>query len=185
MEESIKSFTYNRNPWLTCEECLKKERDRVSHYLHSSTEPKLIEKVEHELLVVYVNQLLENENSGCAALFKEDKVEDLYQLYHKIPQGLELLENAFKEIPLPSAEERKVVKDVAVERKWATDAAIVRIMKSRKTLGYQQLVTECTEQVSKMFKPDIRTIKKRTDDLVAREFLERDQKDPSIFKYLA
>ncbi|XP_023643736.1 putative cullin-like protein 2 [Capsella rubella] len=30
---------------LKCEECLEKERDRVTYYLHSSTEPKLVEAV--------------------------------------------------------------------------------------------------------------------------------------------
>ncbi|KAL5791749.1 hypothetical protein ACOSP7_000343 [Xanthoceras sorbifolium] len=85
---------------LKSEECLKKERDRVSHYLHSSSEPKLVEKVQHELLVVFATQLLEKEHSGCRALLKDDKVEDLsrmYRLYHKIPKGLEPVANVFKQ----------------------------------------------------------------------------------------
>ncbi|KAJ4727625.1 cullin 1 [Melia azedarach] len=85
---------------IKAEECLKKERDRVSHYLHSSSEPKLVERVQHELLVVYATQLLEKEHSGCRALLKDDKVEDLsrmYRLYHKIPKGLEPVANVFKQ----------------------------------------------------------------------------------------
>ncbi|RXH97209.1 hypothetical protein DVH24_035877 [Malus domestica] len=35
---------------LKAEECLRRERDRVSHYLHPSSEQKLVEKVGHELL---------------------------------------------------------------------------------------------------------------------------------------
>ncbi|CAH2071938.1 unnamed protein product [Thlaspi arvense] len=82
------------------EECLKKERERVAHYLHSSSEPKLVEKVQHELLVVYANQLLEKEHSGCRALLRDDKVDDLsrmYRLYHKIARGLEPVANIFKQ----------------------------------------------------------------------------------------
>ncbi|KAK4847817.1 hypothetical protein QYF36_006218 [Acer negundo] len=85
---------------LKSEECLKKERDRVSHYLHSSSESKLVEKVQHELLVAFATELLEKENSGCRALLKDDKVEDLsrmYRLYHKIPKGLEPVANVFKQ----------------------------------------------------------------------------------------
>ncbi|GAY56507.1 hypothetical protein CUMW_172440 [Citrus unshiu] len=52
------------------EECLKKERDRASRYLQSNGEEKLVEKVQHELLVVYATQLLEKEQSGCGALFR-------------------------------------------------------------------------------------------------------------------
>ncbi|KAK5843128.1 hypothetical protein PVK06_005568 [Gossypium arboreum] len=82
------------------EECLRKERQRVSHYLHSSSETRLLEKVQHELLVTYANRLLEKEHSGCRALFRDDKVEDLsrmYRLYCKIPRGLEPVANVFKQ----------------------------------------------------------------------------------------
>ncbi|KAF1860702.1 hypothetical protein Lal_00000115 [Lupinus albus] len=85
--------------WIEAEECLKRERDRVSHYLHSSTEQKLVKKVQHELLVTHANQLLDKENSGCHALLRDDKVEDLsrmFKLYHKIPRGLEPISNIFK-----------------------------------------------------------------------------------------
>ncbi|KAH1093972.1 hypothetical protein GYH30_039624, partial [Glycine max] len=54
-------------------ECLKWEKDRVAHYLHSSREPKLLEKVQHELLSVYTNQLLKKEHSGYHALLRDDK----------------------------------------------------------------------------------------------------------------
>lgn len=57
------------------------------------------------------------------------------------------------QIPLPPVDERKkVVEDVDKDRRYAIDAAIVRIMKSRKVLGHQQLVSECVEQLSRMFK---------------------------------
>ncbi|XP_075483477.1 cullin-1-like isoform X1 [Primulina tabacum] len=85
---------------LKAEECLRKEKDRVSHYLHSSSETKLLEKVQNELLVVYTNQLLEKEHSGCRALLRDDKVDDLsrmYRLFHKIPKGLEPVGNMFKQ----------------------------------------------------------------------------------------
>ncbi|XP_061988983.1 cullin-1-like isoform X1 [Rosa rugosa] len=82
------------------EECLRRERDRVSHYLHSSSEQKLIEKVQFELLVVYSGPLLEKDISGCRALLRDDQVEDLsrmYRLYNKIPRGLEPIARLFRE----------------------------------------------------------------------------------------
>ncbi|KAK5837380.1 hypothetical protein PVK06_013190 [Gossypium arboreum] len=81
-------------------ECLRKERERVSNYLHSSSETKLLEKVQNELLVTYANRLLEKEHSGCRALLRDDEVEDLsrmYRLYCKIPRGLEPVANVFKQ----------------------------------------------------------------------------------------
>lgn len=57
------------------------------------------------------------------------------------------------QIPLPPVDEKKkVIEDVDKDRRYAIDASIVRIMKSRKVLGYQQLVMECVEQLGRMFK---------------------------------
>ncbi|KAF5731466.1 cullin-1-like [Tripterygium wilfordii] len=89
-------------------------------------------------------------------------------------------------IPLPPVDERKkVIEDVDKDRRYAIDAALVRIMKSRKVLGHQQLVSECVEQLSRMFKPDIKAIKKRMEDLITRDYLERDKENQNLFKYLA
>ncbi|PSS06239.1 Cullin-1 like [Actinidia chinensis var. chinensis] len=89
-------------------------------------------------------------------------------------------------IPLPPVDERKkVVEDVDKDRRYAIDASIVRIMKSRKALGHQQLVMECVEQLSRMFKPDFKAIKKRIEDLITRDYLERDKENPNLFRYLA
>ncbi|CAK9878311.1 unnamed protein product [Sphagnum jensenii] len=89
-------------------------------------------------------------------------------------------------IPLPPMDEKKkVIEDVDKDRRYAIDASIVRIMKSRKVLPHQQLVLECVEQLGRMFKPDFKVIKKRVEDLIAREYLERDKDNPNMFKYLA
>ncbi|KAL5072255.1 hypothetical protein RYX36_011239 [Vicia faba] len=88
------------NYMLKAEDCLRREKERVSHYLHASTEQKMVEKVQHELLVNRANQLLEKEHSGCRVLLRDDKVDDLsrmYRLYHKIPKGLDPVANVFKQ----------------------------------------------------------------------------------------
>ena len=59
----------------------------------------------------------------------------------------------YLQIPLPPVDEKKkVVEDVDKDRRYAIDASIVRIMKSRKVLGHQTLVMECVEQLGRMFK---------------------------------
>ncbi|MCL7021374.1 hypothetical protein MKW94_002229, partial [Papaver nudicaule] len=89
-------------------------------------------------------------------------------------------------IPLPPVDEKKkVIEDVDKDRRYAIDASIVRIMKSRKVLGHQNLVMECVEQLGRMFKPDFKAIKKRIEDLITRDYLERDKDNPNMFRYLA
>ncbi|PSS01491.1 Cullin-1 like [Actinidia chinensis var. chinensis] len=88
-------------------------------------------------------------------------------------------------IPLPPVDEKKkVIEDVDRDRRYAIDASIVRIMKSRRVLGHQQLVMECVEQLGHMFKPDFKAIKKRIEDLITRDYLERDGDNPNLFRYL-
>ncbi|KAK3990358.1 Cullin [Cladorrhinum sp. PSN332] len=70
-------------------------------------------------------------------------------------------------------------------RAHVVDAAIVRIMKQRKELSHTRLTTEVIGQLAGRFKPEISLIKKRIEDLLAREYLERVEGDISAYRYLA
>ena len=50
---------------------------------------------------------------------------------------------------------------------------------------HQQTPPPKKTKLSRTFKPDFKLIKKRIEDLIAREYLERDKDNPQIFKYLA
>ncbi|CAM9737018.1 unnamed protein product, partial [Choristocarpus tenellus] len=66
----------------------------------------------------------------------------------------------------------------------AIEAAIVRIMKARKTIAHQQLVAEVLSQLS-FFRPNPKVIKSRIHALIDREYLERDNSKPNHYCYLA
>jgi len=73
---------------------LQEEQQRVAHYLSSSTEQKLKRVVEHELIQRHASALVEMENSGCASMFNDGKVDDLkrmYRLFSRVPETLQLL----------------------------------------------------------------------------------------------
>jgi len=48
-------------------------------------------------------------------------------------------------------EKKKIIEDVNEDRRYAIDACIVRIMKSRKVLAHAELLTECVEQLRRTF----------------------------------
>jgi Cullin protein neddylation domain len=73
---------------------------------------------------------------------------------------------------------------IAEDRSIAIEAALVRIMKSRKTLDHNNLVQEVLQSL-KNFKPNPQHIKAKIDQLIDREYLERDGSDKNIYKYLA
>ena len=58
------------------------------------------------------------------------------------------------------------------------DAAIVRIMKTRKTLSHKLLVSELMVQLK--FPVRGADLKKRIESLIDREYLERDTSDPNV-----
>ncbi|KAI8541639.1 hypothetical protein RHMOL_Rhmol08G0077600 [Rhododendron molle] len=74
---------------------------------------------------------------------------------------------------------------VEEDRKPQIEAAIVRIMKSRRVLDHNNIVTEVTKQLQSRFLPNPVLIKKRIESLIEREFLERDKVDRKLYRYLA
>jgi len=73
----------------------------------------------------------------------------------------------------------------ALQRRHQMDAAVVRIMKARKTMKHAQLVGEVMQQLSARFKAKPPDIKKRIEALIEQEYLERDSKDRGVYNYLA
>lgn len=72
---------------------------------------------------------------------------------------------------------------VSEARNHQMDACLVRIMKSRKRMDHNQLVSEVLAQLQ--FKPLIPDLKKRIEALIEREYLERDSSDTRMYQYLA
>ena len=69
------------------------------------------------------------------------------------------------------------------DRQYQIDACLVRVMKTRKSLTHQSLVSETFAQIAFPAKPA--DVKKRIESLIEREYLERDRNDPQTYNYLA
>lgn len=69
------------------------------------------------------------------------------------------------------------------ERQYQIDAALVRIMKTRQTLKHTQLMAETLQALRFPAKPT--DIKKRIESLIERDYIDREEDDPTTLMYLA
>ncbi|KAF6211064.1 hypothetical protein GE061_014177 [Apolygus lucorum] len=81
-------------------------------------------------------------------------------------------------------EEQKATEErVFQDRQYQIDAAIVRIMKTRKTLSHNLLISELYNQLKFPVKPA--DLKKRIESLIDRDYMERDKDNPNQYNYMA
>nr|CAG4647689.1 EOG090X01NX [Moina brachiata] len=83
-----------------------------------------------------------------------------------------------------TTEEQKATEErVFQDRQYQIDAAIVRIMKMRKALTHNLLITELYNQLNFPVKPA--DLKKRIESLIDRDYMERDKDNPNQYNYVA
>ncbi|KAJ2887927.1 hypothetical protein FB639_000990 [Coemansia asiatica] len=71
------------------------------------------------------------------------------------------------------------------ERQYLIEAAVVRIMKTRRQMLHEQLVGEAVDQLSSRFMASPKMIKNGIEKLIDREYLQRSPDDPRLYIYLA
>lgn len=70
---------------------INEEAERAKHYLDESTESRIVEVVEEELIKKHMRTIVEMENSGVVHMLKYQKTEDLacmYKLFSRVQEGL-------------------------------------------------------------------------------------------------
>ncbi|KAH7313419.1 Cullin family-domain-containing protein [Stachybotrys elegans] len=79
-------------------------------------------------------------------------------------------------------ENKATYERIAQDRRFETQAAIVRIMKSRKTMGHSDLVAEVINLTKKRGSVEPAEIKKEIESLIEKDYLER---EGNAYTYLA
>ncbi|KAJ3347769.1 Cullin-4 [Entophlyctis luteolus] len=123
------------------------------------------------------------------------------RILNKIPKGRDVnpddkfefnasFENPLYRIKVNSIQMKETVEEnkettekVFADRQYQVDAAIVRIMKTRKKLTHTLLIAELFEQLK--FPIKAQDLKKRIESLIDREYMERESADSSTYVYLA
>lgn len=71
------------------------------------------------------------------------------------------------------------------DRRHEIEAAIVRIMKARKTFSHNLLVTEVIAQLTRRFRPEMSVIKQKIEGLIEREYIRRAEGQRDMYEYVA
>jgi hypothetical protein len=86
-------------------------------------------------------------------------------------------------------ESPKVVKaatrEVDEDRKMALQAAIVRVLKTRRDILQQQLQLEVTEMLSSQFVPSTTILRQNIDILIQKDYVRRDEHNEFRLLYVA
>ncbi|KAJ1994481.1 hypothetical protein H4R33_000266 [Dimargaris cristalligena] len=76
---------------------------------------------------------------------------------------------------------RRVVEE---DRRLYLQALIVRIMKTRRQLSHNQLVAEVIQMGQQRFRPDVPLVKKCVEQLINKEYIERDENNRDMYVYV-
>ena len=69
---------------------INEEAERATHYLDETTEPRIVEVVEEELIKRHMKTIVEMEGSGVVHMLKNNRMEDLacmYKLFGRVSDG--------------------------------------------------------------------------------------------------
>ena len=82
-------------------------------------------------------------------------------------------------------ESKKVQGKVEDDRRYAIEAAIIKVMKAHRKMDYNNLMQETVRMLAIRFSPEPQQIKVRVESLIERGYIERSEEDKRIFKYVA
>lgn len=145
--------------------------------LHATT------KISDEQFPRYVQSLLEAKLLTCnTPELTADSIISLNTKYSNKRTKFRIAGTVQRETPQEVEQTHHAVDE---DRKMYLQAAIVRIMKSRKILKHNQLIQEVLSQSKARFAPSIPMIKKCIESLIDKAYIERTPNSTDEYSYMA
>ena len=117
---------------------------------------------------------------------KEVLLSDMFEVNHEFKSKTSKVKILSISTKREIDQERDVTKNqILDDRKPQIEAAIMRVMKSKKRLDHNGVVLHVTAQVRNKFMPTTADIKKHIENLIDRDFIQRDPNDRKAYVYIA
>ena len=82
-------------------------------------------------------------------------------------------------------EKKEVIPKVEDDRRHLIEATIVRVMKARKKMNHNDLISEVMKILSAIFQPTSLMIKQKVEGLIEKDYMMRDPDDRRVYLYRA
>ena len=173
-------YTFQVSTYQMCVLLLFNDAETVT-FSDAAAATKLSDDILKQVLAIIVKSrvlLCDDESAGNAATATYRLNADYKSKKFKINLNMPLKAEQ-------RVEQEETHKHVQEDRKLLIQAAIVRVMKTRKQLKHVALVNEVIGQLQSRFYPSIADIKKCIDILIEKEYIMRAEGDKDVFVYMA
>ncbi|OAD55361.1 Cullin-2 [Eufriesea mexicana] len=144
-------------------------------------------RLSHDQLVKHATSLVDSKilKKSTEGDLEEDTVLMLNFEYYNKRTKFRITGALQRDVPHECHDVETTHRSVDDDRKLYLQAAIVRIMKSRKVLRHNQLVQEVLSQSKVTFAPSISMIKKCIEALIDKQYIERTPNNADEYSYVA
>ncbi|XP_003702794.2 cullin 2 [Megachile rotundata] len=144
-------------------------------------------RLSHDQLVKHATSLVDCKilKKSTEGELEEDTTLSLNFDYYNKRTKFRITGTLQRDVPHESHDTEATHRSVDDDRKLYLQAAIVRIMKSRRVLRHNQLVQEVLSQSKVTFAPSIGMIKKCIEALIDKQYIERTPNNADEYSYVA
>lgn len=144
-------------------------------------------RLSHDQLVKHATSLVDCKilKKSTDGELEEDTILSLNFDYYNKRTKFRITGTLQRDVPHECHDVETTHRSVDDDRKLYLQAAIVRIMKSRKVLRHNQLVQEVLSQSKVTFAPSISMIKKCIEALIDKQYIERTPNNADEYSYVA
>ncbi|KRX06953.1 Cullin repeat-like-containing domain [Pseudocohnilembus persalinus] len=142
------------------------------------------DEIREHLLSLIKLKILEREDQDLLAPIKNEEKISVNENFTNQQMKIKCIPGKeFHKKPEANTEQEKINQEqINQQRNYVIEATIVRVMKSKRVLTVNEICQDTISLIN-MFKPEIKNIKERIDDLIAREYLQRDEKNKASIIY--